>query len=85
MRGACIASFAMLRWSCIFSERGTAENFSWCPSRPFLLTQAEAEAWLSLLGVSLLLVPICHPSSPELDSWCIHEVFASESSCHCDP
>ena len=29
-----------------------AENFSWCPSGSLLLTQAEAEAeaWLSLLG-----------------------------------
>ena len=33
-----------------FSERDTTGNFSWCPSRSLLLTQAEAEAWLSLLG-----------------------------------
>jgi hypothetical protein len=38
------------------SPRDTAENFSWCPSRFFLLTQAKAEAWLSFLGhVTLLL------------------------------
>jgi hypothetical protein len=33
-----------------FSERGTAENFSWYPSWPLLLMQAKAKAWLSLLG-----------------------------------
>ena len=32
------------------SLRGTAENFSWCSCWSLLLTQAEAEAWLSLLG-----------------------------------
>jgi hypothetical protein len=32
------------------SLRGTAEKFSWCPSRSLLLTWAEAEAWLFLLG-----------------------------------
>ena len=33
-----------------FTERGTAENFSWCSCWSLLLNQAEAEAWLSLLG-----------------------------------
>jgi hypothetical protein len=35
-----------------FVRRGTAGNFSWCSCWPWslLLTQAEAEAWLSLLG-----------------------------------
>ena len=33
-----------------FPERGTAENFSWCPSGSLLLTRAKAEVWLSLLG-----------------------------------
>jgi hypothetical protein len=32
-----------------FTEKGTAENF-WCSSWSFLLTRAEAETWLSLLG-----------------------------------
>jgi hypothetical protein len=32
------------------TERGISENFSWCPSWSLLLTHAEAEAWLSLLG-----------------------------------
>ena len=32
-----------------FAERGPAEN-SWSSSWSFLLTLAEAEAWLSLLG-----------------------------------
>lgn len=51
---ACIVSFALLCWSCvfIFTERGTAENFSWCPhwSWSLLLTRANlVEAWLFLL------------------------------------
>jgi hypothetical protein len=33
-----------------FPERGTAEDYSWNSSRSFLVTEAEAEAWLSLLG-----------------------------------
>ena len=35
-----------------FTERSTAENFSWASCWPWspLLTPAEAEAWLSLLG-----------------------------------
>ena len=37
------------------SLRGTAENFSWRPSRSLLLTYAKAEAGLSLLGESFLL------------------------------
>lgn len=32
-----------------FSVRGTVENFSCCSCWSLLLTQAEAEAWLSLL------------------------------------
>jgi hypothetical protein len=38
--------FAYLR----FPERGIDKNFSWCSCCSFLLTQAEVEAWLSLLG-----------------------------------
>jgi len=38
--------FADLR----FAERGTSENFSWHHFGSLLLTPAEAEAWLSLLG-----------------------------------
>ena len=35
-----------------FTERGTAENFSWHSHWPWslLLTRVEAEAWLFLLG-----------------------------------
>ena len=33
-----------------FPKRDTDENFSWCSSWSFLLTRAEAEAWLFLLG-----------------------------------
>ena len=35
------------------------------------------EAWLPLLGVPQLLIPVCYPDSTELDCWCIHEVFAN--------
>ena len=46
--------FADLR----FSERGTAENFSWISSWSLLLTEAEAEAeaevWLCLLGLTTI-------------------------------
>ena len=37
------------------AERGTAENFSWCSYWPWplLLTGAEAEAWLPLLGSNI--------------------------------
>ena len=36
-------------WNLRFPERGTAEN-SWCTSWSLLLTHAEVEDWLSLLG-----------------------------------
>ena len=42
-----LESFAYL----YFHERGTGENSSWCPFRPLLLIQSQAEAWLSLLGL----------------------------------
>jgi len=35
----------------IFPEIDTIENFSWCYCLSALLTQAEAEGWLSLLGL----------------------------------
>ena len=41
---SCLHSFSSLR--------GTADNFSWCPSWSLLLISAEAEGWLSLLGSS---------------------------------
>ena len=44
-------------------ERGTAENFSWCSCWSFLLTQAEAEAWLSLLGC------VTAVANPTLPNW----------------
>ena len=42
-------------WSQVFTdlsfpEKGTAQNFSWHPSRFLVLTPAKAEAWQSLLG-----------------------------------
>ena len=47
----------------IFPERGTAENFSWCSCWSHRLTlaeaEAEAEAWLSLLG----------PATTSLQNW----------------
>lgn len=33
-----------------FPDRSTSENVSWYSSWSLLLTQAKAEAWLSLLG-----------------------------------
>jgi hypothetical protein len=51
--------FADLR----FAERGTVKNFSWHSCWPWalLLTSAEAEAWLSLLG-GVTTVDSCLPS-----------------------
>jgi hypothetical protein len=64
---AYVASFAMLPWAHIFiftdlhfPERGTAENFSWCPcwSWSLLLTCANsAKAWLFLLGHAITAMP----------------------------
>ena len=45
----------------------------------YLLTCAEAEAWL------FLLIFICYTYSTELDCWYIHEVFVSGLNCHCWP
>jgi hypothetical protein len=44
-----------------------------------LLTQAEAEAWLSLLGC---VTTVANPNS-KLDCWCISKVFVNGSSCRC--
>ena len=46
-------------------------NFSWCPSGSLLLTGAEAEAWLSLLGP----VTVAANHFSELDCLCIREMF----------
>jgi hypothetical protein len=41
-----------------FLEGGTADNFSWCSWWSLLLTQAEAEAWVSLSGhVTAVAIP----------------------------
>ena len=59
-----------------FTERGTAENFSWHSHCPWslLLTHAEAEAWLFLLG---------HATTAADLTLLNYEVFASGLSCHC--
>ena len=58
------------------SLKGTAKSFSWGSSWPLLLTCAEAEAWLSLLGNPATADSRCCSNSSELDCWCIHAVFA---------
>ena len=60
-----------------FPGRDTAENFSWGSCWFLLLTGAEAEAWLSLLGH----VTTVAKDSTELDCWYIREMFVSGSSC----
>jgi hypothetical protein len=39
-------------WVLSLGERGTAKNF-WCSSWSLLVTGAEAETWLSLLGCAI--------------------------------
>ena len=51
------------------------------PADPACCWLSEAEAWLSLLGS----VRAADPNSPELDCWCICEVFASGLTCCCLP
>jgi hypothetical protein len=47
----------------IFTSLREAEYFSWCSSWSLLLTQAEAEAWLSLLG------PVTAAANQTLQRW----------------
>ena len=86
---ASCAMLVGLEFSLIFSsQRGTAENFSWCSwwSWSLLLTRVYlAKAWLSLLGCVTAADLCCYPNSTEPDFWCIHAVFASGLSCCCWP
>jgi hypothetical protein len=68
-----------------FTERGAAEKFSWCSDWPWslLLTCAEAEVWLSLLGSTTAADSYFYSNSTELDYWSTREVFLSVLSCHC--
>lgn len=64
-----------------FTERGTDENFSLHSYWSLLLTHAEAEDWLSLIGSAT--TAVSYPDSSELDHWRIREALVSGSSCHC--
>ena len=77
---ACVASFTMLYWSCVFIladlhfiERGMAENFSRHPgwSWSLQLTCNLAESWLFLLDHTTAADLCCvwYPDTTELDCW----------------
>lgn len=72
--GDSIASGSCIFTHLHFPERDS-ENF-WGSSWSLLLTGAEAEAWLSLLGCVIAIA-----NWTELDCWCIRDVFVSGSSC----
>jgi hypothetical protein len=76
-----------LHWSLLHWEEQlkTFPGVPVVPVLPFVLTRAEAEAWLSLLGRVPLMIRVCYPHSTKEDCWYICEVFASGSRCHCWP
>ena len=74
----------MLRWSCVFAERGTAEDCSWLPCWFLLLSCAKAEACLFLLGSATTADACLVSDSTELDCWCFCEMFETGSSAAVD-
>jgi hypothetical protein len=52
-----------LSFPLIFTSLREAQPRTWCSCRSLLLAQAEAEAWLSLLG------PITPVANPTLPNW----------------
>jgi hypothetical protein len=82
---ACIADrFLVLSlcWSLLCWERHSRElSLAFLLAWSLLLTGAEAEARLFLLGSAIAADHVCYPSSIELDYWCVCEVLTRGLSC----